>query len=86
MPSTSAHFPPALLEELDQLAAEKGVSRNRVIVDACRESLRKHRDWPTGFFDNARFSPKELSELRANAKDFETYLISARRNRKTPPL
>lgn len=86
MPSTSAHFPSALLEELDQAAAEQGVSRNRLIVEACRETLRKRRDWPAGFFDNARFSAKDLRELRANVKDFDQQLASSRRNRNTPPL
>lgn len=86
MPSTSAHSPPALLEELDHLAAEKGVSRNRVIVEACREILRRRRDWPTGFFDNKRFSFKDLADLRASVKGFDKDLAASRRNRSTPPL
>lgn len=86
MPSTSTHFPPALLEELDDLAAAQGVSRNRLIVEACRETLQKRREWPVGYFDDARFSAKDLAELRTHAKEFENQLASSRRNRKTPPL
>jgi len=31
--NTSVHFPEGMLDELDRLAEERGVSRNRVIVD-----------------------------------------------------
>lgn len=86
MPSTSAHFPPALLEELDQLAAEKGVSRNRVIAEASGETPKYRRDWPAGFFDDERFSSENLVELRAKAKDSYQGLTASRRNRTTPPL
>ena len=86
MPSTSAHFPPALLEELDHLAVEKGVSRNRLIVEACREILRQRQAWPKDIFDNKRFAAKDLADLQASAKGFEKDLAAARRTRNAPPF
>lgn len=86
MPSTSVHFPDSLLEDLEHLASEKGVSRNRLIVDACRETLRKRREWPAGFFDDSRFSAEDLEDLRASAGGFERDLAAARRNREAPPF
>lgn len=86
MPSTSAHFPHTLLEDLDHLAEEKGVSRNRLIVEACREILRKRRDWPIGFFDDTRFAAVDLADLQASAKSFKETLAASRRNRDAPPL
>jgi len=86
MASASVHFPDSLLEDLDHLASERGVSRNRLIVEACHETLRKLREWPTGFFDDARFCPEDLEDLRASAKGFETNLAASRCNRDVPPL
>ncbi|RMH19100.1 MAG: hypothetical protein D6696_11530 [Acidobacteria bacterium] len=86
MPSTSVHFPDSLLAELNHLASEAGVSRNRLIVEACRETLRRRRRWPPGFFDDSRFRTMDLQDLRASATSFEQGLAAARRNRDDPPL
>lgn len=86
MPSTSVHLPNALLEDLDHLASERGVSRNRLIVEACRETLRKRREWPTGFFEDTRFAAADLQDLRSSAKGFERDLAASRRNRNGSPF
>lgn len=86
MPSTSVHLPESLLEGLTHLAAERGVSRNRLIVEACRNALRSRRAWPADFFSNARFDPEELEALRAGAEDFQAELDTARRSREEPPF
>lgn len=86
MPSTNVHFPESLLEELDEFAAEKGLSRNRLIVEACRESLQKRREWPSGFFDDSRFHGEELEELRGGARAFEAELAEALRTREVSPF
>lgn len=57
MPSTSVHFPKSLLEDLDSVAAEQGVSRNRLIVDACRNTVQKNRAWPQFFLTIRDSSP-----------------------------
>jgi len=86
MPSTSVQLPDSLLEDLNHLAAETGRSRDRLIVEACRARLRQSRQWPSDFFDNARFRPEELEDLRSHAEVFESELVVARRNRNTSPI
>jgi metal-responsive CopG/Arc/MetJ family transcriptional regulator len=56
MASTSVHFPGGLLEELDYVAATLGISRNRLIVDSCEQTVRRRRQWPEGFFTNDHLS------------------------------
>ena len=86
MPNTSVHFPEGMLEQLEQLAEQRGVSRNRVIVESCRQTLLSRRQWPEGFFSNADRSPEDLRELRENAEAFARGLAAARRSRRKPPF
>ncbi len=86
MASTSVHFPEALVEELDRLARERGVSRNRLIVEACRRVIRERDVWPAGFFANQHLTPEDLSELEDGAAEFTDSVLSARRSRTEPPL
>ncbi|MBM4366415.1 MAG: ribbon-helix-helix protein, CopG family [Deltaproteobacteria bacterium] len=86
MASTSVHLPPALVEQLDRLAAERGTSRNRVILEACEELLAQHRgDWPAGFFDSD-LGPQDLQELRSGGTEMESAILQSRRDRSVPPL
>ena len=86
MANTSVHFPEGMLDELDRLAEERGVSRNRVIVDSCRQVLRSRRQWPDEFFSNADRTADELRELEAGAEEFARALAAARRSRRAPPF
>jgi hypothetical protein len=86
MGSTSVHIPSSLLEELDRSAAERGVSRNRLIVEACRQMVRARHHWPEGFFANARFRAADLAELQDSADEFSAAIARARRNRRSQPL
>ncbi len=86
MPNTSVHFPSTLLEDLDHLASEKGLSRNRLIVEACRQTLRRRKAWPAGFFDDSRFVTEDLEALRAGCDDFTKNLLDSRADRKEPPF
>jgi hypothetical protein len=83
--NTSVHFPEGMLDELDRLAEERGVSRNRVIVDSCRQTLRTQRQWPPGFFSNEHRTAVELRDLREGAEEFARALTTGRR-RRAPPL
>ena len=79
MTSTSVHLPPAIVEQLDRLAAQRGTSRNRVILQASEDLLAEHRgDWPSGFFDSA-LPAEDLTELRAGAQQMEAAIIGSRR-------
>jgi hypothetical protein len=84
MANTSVHFPEGMLDELDRLSEEQGVSRNSLIVDACRHALRARRQWPAGFFSNAHRTAAELRELQKYAGEFVTTLAAARRSRRQP--
>ena len=86
VPNTSVHFPEGLLAELDRLAKERGITRNRVIVDSCRQTLRTARQWPDGFFSNAHRTPAELRELQAGAPAFDRTLAAARKSRRKAPF
>lgn len=86
MPNTSVHFPGTMLKQLDDLATEAGVSRNRLIVEACRKTLDRRREWPEGFFDSDRFSAEDLETLRSGWADFDESIALSRRSRKAPPF
>ncbi len=49
MASTSVHLPDDLVAALDRLAAERGVSRNRLIVESCRRLVAGRVEWPEGY-------------------------------------
>lgn len=85
MASTSVHLPPAVVERLDRLAAERGTSRNRVILQACEQLLAEQRgDWPAGFFDAA--PPEDLVELRSGGREMEATIFASRHERAVPQL
>ena len=87
MANTSIHLPAELLEELNRLARESGRSRNRLIVEACAELVRRRgQRWPAGFFDGDDLSDADLQDLRANEREFLASVQSARRSRRTSPL
>ena len=86
MANTSVHLPDSLLEELDRLAAERGVSRNRVIVESCRRLLEESKVWPEGLFTNDHLSKDELAELRRSEEDFLEGILESRRSRVEAPF
>ena len=87
MPNTSVHFPDGLLEQLDRLAREQSVSRNRFVVEACRAALAgRRRAWPPGFFDDDDLTADELVELREGSEEMVAAIRAARRNRTEAPF
>ncbi len=51
MASTTLYVPEDLLQEIDRAAREVGQSRNRFVLQACREALaRRSGEWPQDFF------------------------------------
>ena len=87
MPSTSVHFPDGVLEEIDRRVRDSGASRNRFIVDACRQALEQGRpSWPPDFFSDAHLTRATLEELHESAAGFELSMRDARTNRQTSPL
>jgi metal-responsive CopG/Arc/MetJ family transcriptional regulator len=84
--NTSVHFPEGMLDELDRLAEERGVSRNRLIVDSCREALRERRQWPRAFFSNEHLTADELKELSEGAAEFAETIAAGRQSHRGSPL
>lgn len=86
MASTSVHLPPEIVEALDRVAAERGTSRNRVILQACEQLLAEHRgDWPEGFFAS-ELGPQDLEALRTGGRELEAEIRALRRERPVAPL
>ena len=81
MPSTIFHLPDELLQEIDQAARGRGQSRNKFVLQACREALaRKAGEWPRVFF--APLSDPGDEQLLAEAgKELEAAVLAHRRNR-----
>lgn len=86
MASTSVHLPAGIVEQLDRLAAERGTSRNRIILEACEGLIAQRRgDWPAGFFES-ELGPEDLDELRSAGTEMESAILQSRRARPVPPL
>jgi len=87
MPSTSVHIPDELLTRLDRTAKRRRVSRNRLIVDACRSFVGEgNTEWPDRFFATEHLSARDLKLLRASYDDWSRRIVSARRSKKAPPF
>ena len=84
MPTIRVHFPEPLLENLDRLAREQGKSRNRLIVESCRRTIKQQARWPDGFFSNDHLSAEELRVLQEDCADFEQAIRATRRSRSDP--
>jgi hypothetical protein len=86
MPSTTVHFPPQLLEQIDTVARRQGVSRNRFVMRACQDALAKDAGvWPQRFFQ-LDLAPEELAALRDAGQEMEQGIRAARRSRGAPLL
>ena len=82
MPSTTVHLPDELLSKIDQLVKEKGISRNRFIVQACERAVNDSAGkWPEGFFES-KLSKEDLDLLRDSVSEMETEILRRRRSRR----
>lgn len=81
MPSTTVHIPDNLLAELDNVVKNKGISRNRYIVEACRRALENEAGrWPEDFFASD-IEPDDLVLLNEGADEMVSAIMSNRKNR-----
>jgi len=79
--ATSVHFPRELLERVDAQAKARGVSRNRLIIDALEQALSKEDRWSPEFLAEMDCPPsakvqeaaqemlKEIYNSRSSKKD-----------------
>ena len=81
VPSTTFHVPDDLLVEIDRAARTRGQSRNKFVLQACREALaRKGGDWPKDFFAPLA-APEAERPLAEAGMELETAVLAHRRNR-----
>jgi hypothetical protein len=81
MPSTTIHFPPDILTEIDRAARKIGVSRNKFVLKACEDVLSRFAgEWPKGFFETPSIE-EDLLLLREAAEEMETGIYANRKNR-----
>lgn len=82
MPSTTVHIPDQLLSKMNQIVKEKGVSRNRFIIQACEQAVVNNAgEWPEDFFE-PDLSGDDLRLLREGVAEMEVAIISMRKSRK----
>jgi metal-responsive CopG/Arc/MetJ family transcriptional regulator len=78
---TSIHVPDELLGEIDKVATAASVSRNRYILDACRDALARHQgEWPEGFFEE-NVSREDAILLNEATRAMEQTISEGRRSR-----
>ena len=81
MATTTIHIPESLLADIDRVAGASGMSRNRFVMEACREAVNRFEgDWPDGFFRKERSSADQKLLIEAT-REMEQDIRSARRNR-----
>ena len=81
MPSTTIHINDGLLLKIDQVVKEKGISRNRFIIQACEMALNDHAGkWPDNFFKTEP-NKDDLKLLREGVLEMEEGIIGLRQNR-----
>jgi predicted transcriptional regulator len=86
MGSTTIHFPEEILSRIDQAAAERRISRNRYVLEACEAALASQAGvWPEGFF-NSGLTEKDHVLLKEAAAEMEQVIYKNRRNRGAPLL
>ena len=86
MPSTTVHLPDPLLSKIDRAVKEKGISRNRFIIQACEEALNNRAGkWPEDFF-HVEPNTENLRLLREGVSEMEEAILKMRRNRKDSGL
>ena len=86
MPSTTVPIPNRLLSRIDEIVKEKGISRNRFVIEACEQAFDNDAgQWPEGFFEDEP-SKKDLKLLKEGVKEMEKAILRMRRNRKAVNL
>lgn len=82
MPSTTVHIPDPLLAKMNQIVKEKGISRNRFVVQACEQAVVNYAgEWPKDFFE-PDLSGDDLRLLAEGVAEMEEAIISMRKSRK----
>ncbi len=82
--ATSVHLPKQLLERVDARAQARGVSRNRLIIEALEQTLTHNETWSEEFITEF-MAPVELDLETAAAKMMHE-IMTAKKSKKNPPF
>ncbi len=86
MGSTTVHIPEETLKRVDEIARRRGVSRNRLVLDALGVLIASDAgEWPAGFFDPPA-DQREREEIAAATHELDRVILGNRRNRGAPLL
>jgi len=83
--ATTVHIPAALLRRIDARAKARGMSRNRLIVEALDRSLAEDDDWSPEFVDALAGMSADAAVSRA-ADQMLASISRTRRSRRKPPF
>jgi len=84
MGSTTVHIPDTTLARIDAIAGRRGVSRNRIVLEALEDKIAGDAgEWPVPFFELPD-DPDDKLLLCEAVTELETFVLSARRNRGAP--
>ena len=86
MPNTTPYFPKSVLAGLARIAEKREISRNRLIVEACRLVVKERTSWPADLFSNDHLSETDLQLLRKGEDGFLDATGSARRSQERLPF
>lgn len=62
------------------------MSRNRLIVELCRQVVEERTHWPADLFSNDHLSEADVQLLRKGEHSFLNAIGIARRSRVRPPI
>jgi Arc/MetJ-type ribon-helix-helix transcriptional regulator len=80
MASTTVHIPEHLLSQVDELAARRGTSRNRVVVEALEAAVNQDAgEWPEGIFDPPQ-REEERTLIAEAASELERAILANRQS------
>ncbi len=82
--ATSVHLPKQLLERVDARAQARGVSRNRLIIEALEQTLTQNETWSEEFI--AEFAAPADVELETAAANMMREINAAKKSKKSPPF
>ena len=80
--ATSVHFPIELLKRVDAQAKARGVSRNRLIIDALEQTLAKDDRWSAEFLAEMACPPD--AGTQEAAQEMLQGIYSSRVSKKDP--
>ena len=86
MPSTTVHIPDKILADIDRIATARGLSRNRFVIEACKEAIAGDQgNWSKDFF-TLDLSDEDTHLLQTATLEMDQAIYQNRRNRGAPVL